>query len=193
MTGENSESPFIEELQDGEVASASPSGPVRAEQQQFQAPPHPAQPDKVAELVAGFEAQVRFLLFRLEKAEASFAEFRGRTFWYLLAFFAAGVAGCVLTYMAAHRANAGVAELKTLMANQSLRFSSVSFSHWEQGQPPLRLIKGTEGICVLTKVTGHFAGGGESVRVWIDDDGYWYLGGDSHQADVAADCAVLKY
>lgn len=52
---------------------------------------------------------------------------------------------------------------------------------WEHGQPPVRMIRADEGICFLTAVRGHFAGGGEEVRVYIGDDGYWYLGGNAGQ------------
>jgi hypothetical protein len=58
---------------------------------------------------------------------------------------------------------------------------------WEQGQDPLRLIHSTDGIAMLTFVRGSFQGGGESVRVYVGEDGYWYLGGSSAQAGVAAE------
>ena len=63
---------------------------------------------------------------------------------------------------------------------------------WEQGDAPIRLIRKEEGYCALTLVTGHFEGGGEMVRVYVADDGYWYLGGDSHQEGVAAECIVVR-
>lgn len=44
------------------------------------------------------------------------------------------------------------------------------------------MIAKEEGFCFLTEVGGHFAGGGESVRVYIGEDGYWYLHGKSAQA-----------
>ena len=70
---------------------------------------------------------------------------------------------------------------------------NVEFRHWEQGQPALKLIRKEEGVCALTGVTGHFQGSGEQVRVYVGDDGYWYLGGTSHQEGVAADCVIVHF
>ncbi len=64
---------------------------------------------------------------------------------------------------------------------------------WHQGEPPVRLIRKEEGFCALSRVTGHFQGGGETVKVYIGEDGYWYLGGESMQNDVAADCIVVRF
>jgi hypothetical protein len=69
----------------------------------------------------------------------------------------------------------------------------VETAKWSQGQPPVRLIRVEEGFCALTQVTGSFQGGGESVRVYVGDDGYWYLGGDSQQEGVGAECIVVRY
>lgn len=69
----------------------------------------------------------------------------------------------------------------------------VETAKWSQGQPPVRLIRAEEGFCALTQVTGSFQGGGEAVRVYVGDDGYWYLGGDSHQEGVGAECIVVRY
>jgi hypothetical protein len=80
-----------------------------------------------------------------------------------------------------------------LVSERTFRGAQIIFAHWQQGQQPIRLIKRDEGVCFLTGVSGHFAGGAESVKLWIDHDGYWYLGGDSKQQDVNADCVVLKY
>jgi hypothetical protein len=63
---------------------------------------------------------------------------------------------------------------------------------WQQGDAPIRLIRKDEGFCALTMVTGHFEGAGEMVRVYVADDGYWYLGGDSHQEGVAAECIIVR-
>ena len=64
---------------------------------------------------------------------------------------------------------------------------------WRQGEPPLRLLRQEEGFCALTLVTGHFQGAGESVRVYVADDGFWYLGGESQQEGVAAECIVVRF
>jgi hypothetical protein len=64
---------------------------------------------------------------------------------------------------------------------------------WHQGEAPVRLIRKEEGFCALTMVTGSFQGAGEMVRVYVGDDGYWYLGGESHQEGVAAACIVVRF
>ncbi len=69
---------------------------------------------------------------------------------------------------------------------------SVETRAWHQGEPPLRLIRKEDGFCALSLVTGHFQGGGEVVKVYVGDDGYWYLGGDSQQEGVAAECIVVR-
>jgi len=64
---------------------------------------------------------------------------------------------------------------------------------WQQGDAAIRLIRKEEGFCALTMVTGSFQGAGEMARVYVGDDGYWYLGGDSQQEGVAAECIVVRY
>ena len=64
---------------------------------------------------------------------------------------------------------------------------------WRQGEPAVRLIRKSEGFCALSLVTGAFSGGGEVVKVWVAPDGYWYLGGQSGQEGVAAQCIVVHY
>jgi hypothetical protein len=67
------------------------------------------------------------------------------------------------------------------------------FHTWNQGDPPLKLIRKDEGYCALTTVSGGFAGGGEAVWVSVGEDGYWYLGGRSQQEGVSATCIVIRY
>lgn len=71
--------------------------------------------------------------------------------------------------------------------------ATVTFASWSQGEPPKRLIRSSEGFCALTSVTGHFQGGGEIVKVYVDDDGFWYLGGGSMQEGVSAQCIIVRY
>ncbi len=70
---------------------------------------------------------------------------------------------------------------------------AVEFRSWHQGEPPVKLLRADEGFCALTSVTGHFAGSGEVVKVYVAEDGYWYLAGTSMQDDVAAGCIVIRY
>ena len=55
---------------------------------------------------------------------------------------------------------------------------------WVNGSNPVKMIPSTCGIAFLTYVQGKFAGGGEIVKVYVDQDGYWYLGG--HQGGAGA-------
>lgn len=55
---------------------------------------------------------------------------------------------------------------------------------WEQGQPHVKMIHSSKGFAALTYIRGNFAGGGEYVYVYVAQDGYWYLGGDSKQQSV---------
>ena len=50
---------------------------------------------------------------------------------------------------------------------------------WQRGGPPVRMIRKEEGFCYLTQLHGEFAGTGEQARVYIGDDGYWYLHGSA--------------
>jgi hypothetical protein len=76
--------------------------------------------------------------------------------------------------------------------NTSL-FGPIETRTWRQGEPPVRIMPQADGFCALSLVTGHFQGGGEVVRVYIGKDGYWYLGGQSGQEGVAAQCIVVRY
>lgn len=63
---------------------------------------------------------------------------------------------------------------------------------WKRGAPPVRMIAKDEGFCFLSEFGGHFAGGGEAVRVYIGDDGFWYLGGKADQ-DIWAKAISVKF
>lgn len=56
---------------------------------------------------------------------------------------------------------------------------------WTQGQPPVQMIRVNEGICYLAFIRGKFEGTGESVSIDSRGD-FWFLGGTSQQAGVAA-------
>ena len=51
---------------------------------------------------------------------------------------------------------------------------------WQVGQERVRLMRAADGFCYLSAVGGGFAGGGEWVRVAVDD-GWWYLSGHCQQ------------
>lgn len=71
--------------------------------------------------------------------------------------------------------------------------STTSFTDeqsWTQGQE--RVLLGTaEGrACFLTRITGHYEGGGERLRVYIED-GNWYLHGQSQQLGVGGSARCI--
>lgn len=61
--------------------------------------------------------------------------------------------------------------------------SPVAFEYetftWEAGQPPTKMIGKDEGFCYISAITGALDGGGETAKVYIGDDGAWYLGGET--------------
>jgi hypothetical protein len=65
---------------------------------------------------------------------------------------------------------------------------------WHQNQPPTPMGGDAGRACFLTRVTGHFEGGGESVHAYTSG-GSWYLGGSSLQTDVAAsaNCITVTF
>jgi hypothetical protein len=54
-----------------------------------------------------------------------------------------------------------------------------TFYDWQVGQAPLRMLHKDEGFCYLLGIKGAFNGGGESVQIVLEKDGYWYLTGHS--------------
>ena len=64
--------------------------------------------------------------------------------------------------------------------------------YWKQGQSPVQMIPTSQGICYLTYVRGKFEGTRESVSI-TQDNGHWYLSGDSRQVAVKAGAACWKF
>ncbi len=153
------------------------------------------------------ESEIRYLIERADAAEAELAALQQKI-WRLamlgLLVIAVFVFFLVQLKLTNARLDTGLKSVLARIGNvnpaksgglsgPAWHSSAVYFVTWNQGEDPVRLIKQTDGFCFLTKVTGHFQGDGESVRLWVDSDGYWYLGGDSQQAGVSAQCAVLRY
>jgi hypothetical protein len=84
-------------------------------------------------------------------------------------------------------------QLHRVLPVTSAVFGPIETRTWRQGEPPVRIMPKADGFCALSLVTGHFQGGGEVVKVYIGEDGYWYLGGQSGQEGVAAQCIVVRY
>lgn len=54
-------------------------------------------------------------------------------------------------------------------------------THKFKNQQKVKLIHSKEGFCILSKVSGKFEGAGEETRVFIHEDGFWYLFGRTQQ------------
>jgi hypothetical protein len=63
---------------------------------------------------------------------------------------------------------------------------------WQVGQERVRLMRAADGFCFLSAVGGGFAGGGEWVRVAVDD-GWWYLSGHCLQPELWAEATCVDY
>jgi hypothetical protein len=68
-----------------------------------------------------------------------------------------------------------------------------SFFEWRNGQPKVKMISKEQGICLLTGISGHFAGKGESVQITCESDGYWYLSGTSGQKQLSATAVAISF
>ena len=70
---------------------------------------------------------------------------------------------------------------KELERVRGFKFNSPKFEfttyRWDYNEPPVRMIHKDDGFCYLASLGGAFDGGAEGARVYIDDDGYWYLHG----------------
>ena len=64
---------------------------------------------------------------------------------------------------------------------------------WKANQRRVKMIHKDEGFCVLTRLHGPFNGGGESVKLSIEPDGYWYLGGHTEAGGVAATATAFIF
>jgi hypothetical protein len=185
------DAPFVEEMGGPPVSADPPAAIAAPVEEPFSAAP-------VEDKSARWESEIRFLRERLEQSQAN-ADDLARQVRRLAAALcvlavAGGFAGCKIWGRAANN-SADVEKIAGQISSLKPAGppAAATFFYWEQGQPPVRLIRRGEGFCVLTKVSGRFQGGGESVRLWIDGDGWWYLGGESHQLGVNAECAVFKY
>ncbi len=54
---------------------------------------------------------------------------------------------------------------------------------WSQGLSSVQMQPTSTHVCVLTKVSGDFDGGGESVRLY-QSNGWWFMGGSSQQSGI---------
>ncbi len=85
---------------------------------------------------------------------------------------------------------------KELTRVRSLAFHSPKFEYktyrWEHNAPPVKMIHKDEGFCYLADVGGAFNGGAEVGRVYIGDDGYWYLHGSTGHGFLVVGAMAVK-
>ena len=62
---------------------------------------------------------------------------------------------------------------------------------WSHGDSPIRLLPANRGFCYVSGMGGNFEGGGEGVRVWVDD-GAWWVGGYSSQPSLWLEVTCLE-
>ena len=89
------------------------------------------------------------------------------------------------------------AEFETELARvRSLKLHSPKFEYttyrWENNGPPVKMIHQDEGICYLSGVGGAFHGGAEVARVYIHEDGYWYLHGSTGHGFLVVNATAVK-
>lgn len=63
---------------------------------------------------------------------------------------------------------------------------------WRHGDERRRLLRVEDGICFVTGIGGNFEGGGEAVRVYVDD-GWWWIGGHSAQPSLWVEVTCLAW
>ena len=69
----------------------------------------------------------------------------------------------------------------------------ITKSEWKRGDPERELIAAEDGICLLTGISGALRGEGEEVRLIIDSEGTWRLGGRSNLINTGAKAMVLRF
>ena len=70
-------------------------------------------------------------------------------------------------------------------------FAKPRVVRWSHGDSPIPLLPANQGFCYISGMGGNFQGGGEGVRIWIDD-GTWWLGGHSCQPSLWVEATCLK-
>jgi len=63
---------------------------------------------------------------------------------------------------------------------------------WRHGDEAIRLLPADRGFCYVSGMGGNFAGGGEGVRVFVDD-GDWYVAGHSCQPSLWVEVTCVEW
>src|SRR5512136_2170371 len=97
------------------------------------------------------------------------------------------------TYADTKKSTAAPSLVKTPMKPVPVPFHpDIKQFAWVAGQPLVKMLPVSEGLCALTGVSGNFRGGGEVVYV-TRSGGYWVLGGQSLQDYLWAQAHCIKY
>src|SRR5271169_3664640 len=108
MTEERSDSPLTEEM-GGETPASPVAEPVQSDPTGTVTP---TATNEHAEISSRYEAEVRFLLFRLEKTEAAFTDFKKRSVRILLVFLLLIFVSGIVIFLMANRASNQITDLK---------------------------------------------------------------------------------
>lgn len=85
---------------------------------------------------------------------------------------------------------------KELTRVRSLKFHSPKYEfktyEWEHNAAPVKMIHQDEGFCYLADIGGAFNGGAEVARVYVGDDGFWYLHGSTGQGFMVVRAIAVK-
>ena len=69
---------------------------------------------------------------------------------------------------------------------------AVEVFRWRNGEPPVRMLRTSEGHCFLSGLSGSFEGGGEGVEIYAEE-GWWWLHGHSKQRYLEATATGIRY
>ncbi len=85
---------------------------------------------------------------------------------------------------------------KELIRVRSLKPHSPKYEfntyEWEHNGAPVQMIHQDEGFCYLADIGGAFNGGAEVARVYVGDDGFWYLHGSTGQGFMVVRAIAVK-
>jgi hypothetical protein len=85
---------------------------------------------------------------------------------------------------------------KELARVRGLKFHAPKFEYirysWQNNGPPVKMIHKDEGFCYMADLGGALNGGGEAARVYLADDGYWYLHGTTAHGFLVAGAMAVK-
>jgi hypothetical protein len=85
---------------------------------------------------------------------------------------------------------------KELTRVRGLKYHSPKYEfttyEWQHNAAPVKMIHKDEGFCYLADIGGAFDGGAEVARVYIGDDGFWYLHGTTGRGFLVVRATAVK-